>query len=654
MLCPECEKDISIGVNFCPYCGASIIEIHQSYVDGIRYFCEGKYAQALRKLKVACLTDPTNKETIKDCGHAYLHSGDLAGALECYDRAEMLGGNFIDIKYNRALLLLNEHRLDEARLLLRSIVDEPVSFKPGQFYLGLIFPEVNHFLSECHTYLGLVLKEKGEYEEAIHHFKKAYELNDEKVSALHNMADLYLQMEKYTSAIETYQELMNLLPTGEELIDIHINLGRAYYGNRQTEEAIGEFYWVLQQDPANPAAIHHLHMIYEKEGILDGARNQKSRVKIVNLAEGASPIFGLTNGDGTEGAQGGDEVNIRIIGKSQGMLRVMRHARLAASSDSTVLLIGENGTGKELIARAIYYNSPRRDKPFVIVNSAAIPETLLESDLFGHEKGSFTGAYTKKIGRFELANEGTIFLDEIGDLSPQLQVKLLRVLQEKEFTHVGGTETIKVDVRIIAATNRDLKKMIQEGTFREDLYYRLNVLPIYIPPLRERKEDIPLLVNFFLNKFSRRTPQKVRRLSDEDMAILKEYHWPGNIRELENMIERAVVMGTNSSLYIEELAKIKRLSQKAKLEIPAPSFPLSAYSAEATAKAGGGDTLSPEQEMTLAEMEREYIRLILTKTGGNQKKAARILGINPSTLWRKIRSYNLSIESLMRKSSTGV
>jgi transcriptional regulator with PAS, ATPase and Fis domain len=290
----------------------------------------------------------------------------------------------------------------------------------------------------------------------------------------------------------------------------------------------------------------------------------------------------------------------------------------------------------------------------VIVNSAAIPETLLESDLFGHEKGSFTGAYTKKMGRFELANEGTIFLDEIGDLSPQLQVKLLRVLQEKEFTHVGGTETIKVDVRIIAATNRDLKKMIQEGMFREDLYYRLNVLPIYIPPLRERRDDIPLLVNFFLNKFSRRTPQKIRRLSDEDMEILKEHHWPGNIRELENMIERAVVMGTNSSLYIEELAKIKILSQKAKLESAAPSLPLSAYSAEAFAKAGTGDTLSPEQEMTLAEMECEYIRLVLTKTGGNQKKAARILGINPSTLWRKIRFYNLSIESLTRKSSSGV
>ena len=635
MLCPECKKEITGAVNFCPYCGASIIEIHQSRVDGIRYFSEERYDQALRKLKVACLTDPTNPELLKDCGHAYLHSGDLANAVECYDKAELLGGNFIDIKYNRAILLLNERRLDEARLLLRDIVDSQPAFKPGQYYLGLIFPDADYFLAECHLYLGLINKERGEYDEALHHFKQSFTFNDEKVTALHNMADLYLQLKRYSMAIDSYQELLNRLPAGDELVDIHLNLGRAYYGNDHTDEAIGEYYWVLQREPANPRAIHSLHDIYEKEGILDGDQRQKSRVKIVNITEGASPIFGLTNGYSVESMPSElEDTSIRIIGKSQGMLRVMRYARLAASADSTVLIMGENGTGKELLAKAIYFNSPRRDKPFIIVNCAAIPETLLESDLFGHEKGAFTGAHMQKLGRFELATGGTIFLDEIGDLSPQLQVKLLRVLQEKEFTRVGGTETIKVDVRIIAATNRDLKKMLSESTFRQDLYYRLNVLPIIIPPLRERPEDIPLLVNFFLNKYNRRSLQKIRRLSEEDMAILKEYYWPGNIRELENMIERAVVMGTNSSLYIEELAKIKRLSQKARIENPMAAIHFA-----------GTETPDGGYEMTLAEVEREYIRRILARTGGNQRRAAKILGINPSTLWRKMRAFNIAPET---------
>jgi len=649
MLCPDCKKEIALGVNFCPYCGASIIEVHQSYVDGIRYFCEGRYDQALRKLKVACLTDPTNPNLIKDCGHAYLHSGDLANALECYDKAEMLGGNFIDVKYNRALLLLNERRLDEAKLLLYSALEAPPHFKPGQFYLGLLFPDEEHFLSEINLYLGLILKEKRDFEEALHHFKISYELNDEKITALHNMADLHLHLKHYFAATEKYHELMNRMPAGEELIDIHINLALAYYKNGQSDEAITELYWVLRRDPGNPAAIHNLNQIYEKEGIIKGTQSQKSRMKIVNITEGASPIFGLTKGDGSEAAQEEDQTSIRIIGKSQGMLRVMRHARLAASSDSTVLIIGENGTGKELLAKAIYYNSSRRDKAFVIVNCAAIPETLLESDLFGHEKGSFTGAYTQKVGRFEMANQGTIFLDEIAELSPKLQVKLLRVLQEKEFNRVGGNQTIKVDVRIIAATNQDLKTLIKQGHFREDLYYRLHVLPIYIPPLRERPEDISLLVNFFLRKFNRRNPhgsmrvlanQNIRRLSEEDLATLVEYNWPGNVRELENVVERAVVMGTNSSLYLEELAKLKRLSLKAKKE---------AKSLSESDPARDNFPLDIQEDYTLAQLEQEYIKYVLLKTGGNQRKAAGILGINPTTLWRKLKLYNLEANSVIAK-----
>ena len=639
MNCPDCHNEIGRGVNFCPFCGASIIEFHQSYMDGIRYFCEGRYDHALRKMKVACLTDPTNPEILKDCGHAYLHSGNLAGALESYDKSEMLGGNFIDVKYNRALLHLNEHRLDEARLLLYEILGNPPEIKPGQFYLGLIFPDTKHFLAECHLYIGLILKEKNDFETALHHFEISWQNNDEKVAALHNMADLCLNLQKYGLAIEHYHELINRIPSRDSLLDIHINLGRAYYGNGQTDDAIAEFHWALKREPGNPVAIHNLNRIYEQEGILDGARDQKRQIRIVNIREGASPIFGLTEGNLTQnGEMAETESGISIIGRSQGMLRIMRHARLAASSDSTVLIMGENGTGKELLAKAIYYNSPRRDKPFVVVNCAAIPETLLESDLFGHEKGAFTGAYTMKRGRFELADQGTIFLDEIGDISLPLQAKLLRVIQEKEFTRVGGTDTIRVDVRIIAATNRNLKEMIRQGLFREDLFFRLNVIPIQIPPLRDRPDDIPLLVHAFVRKFTRGTHQKIRDISEEEMALLTDYHWPGNVRELENVIERAVVMGTSSTLYLEDLTRLKKLSIKTRRDLSSPD---DMSSSEA------GIPMESDGEMSLADMEREYIKRVLIHTGGNQRHASRILGINPSTLWRKLKAYGLDLNELI-------
>lgn len=300
-----------------------------------------------------------------------------------------------------------------------------------------------------------------------------------------------------------------------------------------------------------------------------------------------------------------------IIGKSPAMRRIFELISRVAATTSNVLVLGESGTGKELVAKAIHYNGPRKDKPFLPINCAAIPEGLLESELFGHVKGAFTGAVSYRRGLFLEANNGTVFLDEIAEMGPTLQAKILRVLEDKEVRHVGSSEAEKVDVRIIAATQRDLREEIAEGRFREDLYYRLNVIPIHLPPLRERKEDIPLLAQHFLEKYAPSVNPEVKGFSNKAMAALIEHPWKGNVRELENLIERALVHASKPIIDIEDLHF-------------EPSF-----------DAPKLVQMALEKEMTLEELEACYIKEILKKTGGHKEKAAKILGINRRTLYRK-------------------
>ncbi|MDY7019421.1 MAG: sigma-54 dependent transcriptional regulator [Chloroflexota bacterium] len=304
-----------------------------------------------------------------------------------------------------------------------------------------------------------------------------------------------------------------------------------------------------------------------------------------------------------------------IIAKSSKMQRIIEIIKTIAKSNATVLITGESGTGKELVARAIHSQSHRRSKSFVAVSCAALPESLLESELFGHEKGSFTGAYSQKKGKFEFANGGTLFLDEIGEMSTNIQVHLLRVLEEKEFTRVGGNELIKVDVRVVSATNKDLKIAIEEGRFREDLYYRLNVVAIELPPLRERKEDIPLFAEHFLHKFAQENQKEVTDFSPEAMEFLLNYDWPGNVRELENVIERAVILAKDSLITIHDL-------------------PHENMSPTRLAVAG----------KELREVEKNHILNVLSQTGGNYSEAARILGITRMTLYNRARDYGLSVK----------
>ena len=332
-----------------------------------------------------------------------------------------------------------------------------------------------------------------------------------------------------------------------------------------------------------------------------------------------------------------------IIGNSPAMREVYKTIGKVAPSDVTILIQGESGTGKELIARAIHFNSKRLGKPFIALNCAAIPKELLESELFGFEKGAFTGAFERKLGKFEQANGGTIFLDEIGDMPLDLQAKMLRVLQEKEITRTGGNQSIAVDTRIVAATNQDLEERVRQKAFREDLYYRLNVVPIQLVPLRERKEDIPLLFDYFLKSSCAEMETPVKQCSDDALRLLMQYPWPGNIRELENTIKRAVILSSDPLLTAADFSSLTSQKpgqqQSEELSLEALVDTKLRSSLDNLEKMESGDLYG----MVLEQVERPLIRFVLEKTRNNQVRAADILGINRNTLRKKIQELGIEL-----------
>ncbi|MCJ7498129.1 MAG: sigma-54 dependent transcriptional regulator [candidate division Zixibacteria bacterium] len=349
-----------------------------------------------------------------------------------------------------------------------------------------------------------------------------------------------------------------------------------------------------------PFDVDHLHVLIQR-----ALENRRLLAENILLREELAHNSGFTE----------------IIGKSEKMKEVTRLVKKVAYSDTTVLLLGESGTGKELFARAIHSLSPRKSGPYVTINCAAIPRELLENELFGSERGAYTGAVTRKMGKFEIAEKGTIFLDEIGDLDIALQAKILRVLQEKRFERLGGTKTINIDVRVIAASNFDLKKAIEKKNFREDLYYRLSVFPILIPPLRERREDIPELADFFIRKYCLEMKKEKKALSKESLSLMDKYHWPGNVRELENTIERAIILCEGKKILPEHLA----------IRLPSNS--------EIRLREGAG--LKEVSQYAQAEAEKAMILRVLNQTRGNKRKTAEILKIDYTTLFEKIKKYSI-------------
>jgi len=319
------------------------------------------------------------------------------------------------------------------------------------------------------------------------------------------------------------------------------------------------------------------------------------------------------------------QIENQIVGKSRAIQQILKMVKKAAPTDSTILIRGESGTGKELLAHLIHQNSKRIHRPFVCITCSILSDTLLESELFGHEKGAFTGALNRKIGRFEMANRGTVFLDEIGTINPSTQLRLLRVLQERELERVGGDETIKVNLRVIAATNENLENAIEKGSFREDLYYRLKVIEITIPPLRERKDDILSLTQYFLNKLSNEIGRKMTQISDEALELFKNYRWPGNIRELRNTLERAVVLGSGEILKPEHLPP-ELIEKKA-------------------SRSSSDSSPAPASSNSLEDVERHQIRDILNQTGWNKSQAAKVLKISRNRLDRKLKTLSIDKET---------
>ncbi|HYG23144.1 MAG TPA: sigma-54 dependent transcriptional regulator [Verrucomicrobiae bacterium] len=347
-----------------------------------------------------------------------------------------------------------------------------------------------------------------------------------------------------------------------------------------------------------------------------------------------------------------EDYELGIVGRSEAMQQVFKLIGQVAATDATSLVTGESGTGKELVARAIYHHSNRSEKPFLAVNCAAIPEQLLESELFGHERGAFTGATMQRIGKFEQCNGGTIFLDEIGDMTPPTQTKILRVLQSGTFERVGGNQPIRVDVRVIAATNKPLEEAVAARQFREDLFYRLNVVRIHIPPLRERREDVRLLVNYFLKKFARDQKSHPKSISSSVIRILEQYHWPGNVRELENVVRRALVVSKGDAILVSELPP--EIIGQGSPSAPAASSTVAAP-VLAPADGTGNDVVGLARRLfqwarkdpkmkVIPAVERELVVQALKETNGNQVQAAKLLGITRATLRKRIEKFGIQRE----------
>ena len=338
------------------------------------------------------------------------------------------------------------------------------------------------------------------------------------------------------------------------------------------------------------------------------------------------------------------EPGVNIIGTSSSMQRVYKMIGQVVDTQATILIQGESGTGKELVAKTIHYNSPRWNQPFIAINCAAIPRDLLESELFGHEKGSFTGALDRRLGKFELAQSGTLFLDEVGDIPLELQTKLLRVLQDKEYSRVGGREVLKADVRILAATNQDLEKSVRDRRFREDLYFRLKVIPIYLPALRERRGDIPLLISYFIDKINREMGTQISGVSPDAARLLEEHQWPGNVRELENTLVRAAVLSSGPILFPKDFA-LQSKQANAAPEVDHLSLEeIIRHKLEDYFRRTEGVEVDNLYSLVIERIERPLIELTLKKTRGNQIRAAQILGINRNTLRKKITDFRIELK----------
>ena len=619
--CRECGQALETEFRFCPVCGAAHEALDKQSEEGIAAFEEGEYEKALRLFKSVLQKQPFSAFAHRDVGHAAFHLQDFNTALEYYEKALKIHPNLLDVHFNTGLIHLKRGHVNDAMFSFLETLHLNHPLTSGSYYLGL-FHTQESLAFQCRLNLGMLFREKGDLEKALEQYRLLLDSNPKNVLALGSLGDCLMALERFDEAIQVYKRALKILPDGEEKLNIQNDLGICYFKKGEMEKAITEFKAVLKKNPDHVNAIYNLGQVYYHEG-LTGRMKEDYEEFVKSSKNAASILFALSKSmvSVASANKGKPQEETLLVGQSPVMKLILDLIKRAAASDATVLILGENGTGKELVARSIHQQSVRHDKPFVALACSALSESLLESELFGHEKGSFTGAVGQKIGRFEAADHGTVFLDEIGEISPSTQVKLLRVLQEREFERVGGTQTIPVDIRVIAATNRDLKQAIQDGKFREDLYYRLNVIVVEMPPLRDREGDLPLLVKYFLERLKAKRPTRFEGISEEALNIMRRYRWPGNVRELENVVERIVTLNDDILIKPEHLPEEMTGSEKSVSET-GPTQPLPA--------AG-----------VLESAEKDMILRVLKESQYNKKKAATRLGISRPTLYQKIKKYGI-------------
>ncbi|HPD19074.1 MAG TPA: sigma 54-interacting transcriptional regulator, partial [Candidatus Goldiibacteriota bacterium] len=452
-----------------------------------------------------------------------------------------------------------------------------------------------------------------------------------------NLGDIYFKDGNYDVAIENYNYAINVSSDSRRKSNLYNDLGLSYFRKGLTNEAMECFKNSVILNPENKNALYNLGLIYVKSGMKDEIKDDYR--EFIKQNDGIEILFNISKSIMDIAKQQSDTLSFAdFIGESEPVKKVKDLIIKASETDSTVFIDGENGTGKELVARAIHRLSRRSDKPFIVVNCGALPENLLESELFGYEKGAFTGAVKTKQGRFEIADGGTIFLDEIGDITSAMQVKLLRFIQYREFERVGGNETIKVDVRLITATNKDIKRMLKDGSFREDLFYRLYVLPVSLPPLRERGEDAVLLAHYFLKKFNEKYNKKFKDFSPDALKVILKYPWPGNVRQLENVIERIVTLYDDvevKKIYLpDELlsakATVKNVKNQKTIDLIEMLKSVN-YDYDKAAK-----KLKMKKEYLKQKVNEIDLNEILARVNNSTTKAAKVLGISRMALWKRM------------------
>jgi sigma-54 dependent transcriptional regulator, flagellar regulatory protein len=640
MYCESCGKKTGPKVKFCKHCGAATREPAQVVKSIIDDFKNRNFDGIAEKIK--SLEGSYDREFILKA------EGDLAFVKGNYKEAKNnyasipKGKRPWDVYFNLALMSLSESKTTDAIENLQAIKPSAEDIKESFIYSGR-YRGREALTADIQMYLGILFKNAGKNPAAAKSFEKALASGASSELVHANLGDLYFKEDNYDKAIMHYEAAVKNSEDPMKKSNLYNDLGFAYFRKGSIQEAIESLKRSLIMNPENKNAVYNLGLIYVKGGMQDKIKDDYK--EFLNHGEGVDILFNLTKSMMNAAKQESERVSsVDFIGEDPGVKKVKEIIVKAAETDSTVFIQGENGTGKELAARAIHKLSKRHDNPFIVVNCGALPETLLESELFGYEKGAFTGAVKEKQGRFEIADKGTVFLDEIGDITQAMQVKLLRFVQQREFERVGGNETKKVDVRIITATNRDIKTLVAEGKFREDLFYRLYVLPVVLPPLRERGTDIMLLAGHFLKVFSDRYSKKFRSFSNDAAEAILRYPWPGNVRQLENMLERTVTLHDGAEVKLEFLPeellkagdnkqkeektiKINQVEEKDIIELMKSLN----YSHAKAAKA-----LGVNKQYLIEKLNEHSLDEIIRRVNGSQMKAAKILGITRMALWKRI------------------